>query len=74
LVTHAWHLPRAEYAFRRAGFEVVAAATGFQSPRPLSVLDFIASMDGLSDSTIYFHEAIGMLWYRLRFLVGVTAA
>jgi uncharacterized SAM-binding protein YcdF (DUF218 family) len=74
LVTHAWHMPRAEFAFRRAGFEVVAAPTGFQSPRPLSGLDFIASMDGLRNSTIYFHETLGMLWYRLRLLAGATAA
>jgi uncharacterized SAM-binding protein YcdF (DUF218 family) len=73
LVTHAWHMPRAELAFRRAGFEVVAAPTAFQSPPRLSAFDFIASMGGLHDSTIYFHESLGMLWYRLRFLAGAIA-
>jgi uncharacterized SAM-binding protein YcdF (DUF218 family) len=34
LVTQASHAARAEAAFRKAGFEVMAAPTGFRSPQP----------------------------------------
>ncbi|MEM7308227.1 MAG: YdcF family protein [Planctomycetota bacterium] len=67
LVTHAWHLPRARYAFETAGLEVVAAPTGFRpSPRPL-LGDFLPSTRGLRQSTLALHEWLGLLWYRLRY-------
>lgn len=68
LVTHAWHMPRAQLVFERAGFTVVPAPTAHATRGPLTILDFLPDYLGLRDSTIFFHETIGMVWYRLRLL------
>jgi uncharacterized SAM-binding protein YcdF (DUF218 family) len=67
LVSHAWHLPRAQGAFARAGFPVHAApvrrgglpdatATGNWVPRP----------DHLAQSWYALREWAGLVVYRLR--------
>lgn len=66
LVTHAWHMPRAAEVFRRAGFEVVEAPTGFTTRYRSDPLAFLPDADSLLDSKILVHEAIGLLWYRVR--------
>jgi len=43
LVTHAWHMPRAAGAFRRAGFEVVEAPTAFTTRYRTDLLTFLPS-------------------------------
>jgi uncharacterized SAM-binding protein YcdF (DUF218 family) len=73
LVTHASHMQRAVMAFRGAGFDVIPAPTSYRSLQEVNVLSFVASIDGLRDSWIYFHESLGMLWYRLRFGAGSLA-
>ncbi|MDP1718423.1 MAG: YdcF family protein [Burkholderiales bacterium] len=70
LVTHAWHMPRAKLAFEHAGFSVVPAATGFATSYQLTALQFLPSADALRDSSRFFHEVIGMAWYRLKFAAG----
>jgi uncharacterized SAM-binding protein YcdF (DUF218 family) len=69
LVTHAWHMPRARLAFESAGFEVVAAPTSHTTRPGITMLDFLPDPAALLDSSLYFHEAIGTVWYRLRLLV-----
>ncbi len=66
LVTHYWHMPRAEGAFRRAGFEVVPAPMGFGG-YPRGLRDYLPSVVAWQDSYLAFHELIGGAWYRLRF-------
>jgi uncharacterized SAM-binding protein YcdF (DUF218 family) len=66
LVTHAWHIPRAVRAFQAAGFEVVAAPMAFTTRYQTDLLAFMPSATALKDSTIYLHEVIGLLWYRLK--------
>lgn len=66
LVTHAWHMPRARYAFERAGFEVVPAPTRFPTHFRLTLLDFMPQAHALRDSGFFFHEVLGNLWYRLK--------
>ena len=66
LVTHAWHLPRAIYAFERAGFEVIPAGTAYSLARHISPLDFIPQPRGLTNSYFAIHEVIGLIWYRLK--------
>lgn len=66
LVTHAWHMPRAARAFQAAGFEVVAAPMAFTTRYQTDLLAFMPSAIALKDSAIYFHEMIGLLWYRLK--------
>lgn len=65
LVTHAWHMPRSAEIFRRAGFEVVEAPTAFTTRYRLDLLAFMPH-GSLSDSTIFIHEVIGLLWYQLK--------
>lgn len=66
LVTHAWHMTRALKVFQTAGFEVMAAPTAFTPQHNIDLLDFIPSAGALSDTQIYLHEVIGILWYRLK--------
>lgn len=66
LVTHAWHMPRAAYAFRQAGFDVVPAPTAWTTRYETDLLAFVPRAEALRDSTIFMHEVIGLLWYRLK--------
>ncbi|MBX9810113.1 MAG: YdcF family protein [Burkholderiales bacterium] len=70
LVTHAWHMPRAKMAFENAGFGVVPAPTEFATSYKLSVLSFLPRAEALRNSSRFFHEVIGIAWYRLKFLAG----
>ncbi|MEW6165486.1 MAG: YdcF family protein [Pseudomonadota bacterium] len=63
LVTHAWHMPRAQHAFAATGLTVVPAPTLFHE-RPLTPLDFLPQ--GYGNTRLALHEWIGILWYRLR--------
>jgi len=66
LVTHAWHMPRSAGIFHRAGFEVVEAPTAFTTRYRTDLLSFLPQAASLSDSRIFVHEVIGLLWYRLK--------
>lgn len=66
LVTHAWHMPRAVYAFKQAGFSVIPAATRFSLAKTIRAMDFIPQTRGLQNSYFAMHEAIGLIWYRLK--------
>lgn len=66
LVTHAWHMPRAQAAFERAGFEVIPAGTRFSLPKAAELMDFVPEAGALRASAHALHEAIGLVWYRLR--------
>ena len=70
LVTHAWHMRRAELAFKAAGFGVIAAPTGFASlpSDPLEL--YLPGPQGLFASYVFTHEIYGWLWYQMR----ITAA
>jgi uncharacterized SAM-binding protein YcdF (DUF218 family) len=65
LVTHAWHMPRAAREFEQAGFEVTPAATVYTRLYKTDLLTFIPNAGALLKSSLFFHEVIGMLWYRL---------
>jgi uncharacterized SAM-binding protein YcdF (DUF218 family) len=67
LVTHAWHMPRARLAFEHAGFSVIPAATEYAVSPPLTFLDFVPKASALRDSSRFFHEILGIAWYRLKF-------
>ncbi len=69
LVTHARHMARAQWAFRQAGFDVVAAPTAYSTHFRLSVVDFMPRGSALHDSNDFFHEIIGLAWYRLKSLL-----
>jgi uncharacterized SAM-binding protein YcdF (DUF218 family) len=66
LVTHAWHMPRAVYAFEHAGIAVVPVPVGYSAAPVAGPLEFIASASGLQESSIALREMIGLAWYRLK--------
>ncbi|MFZ5529606.1 MAG: YdcF family protein [Pseudomonadota bacterium] len=70
LVTHAWHMKRAQWAFEQAGFEVVPAPTRYATHPPLTILDFLPRSEALQDSKWFTKELIGMVWYRLKSQAG----
>jgi uncharacterized SAM-binding protein YcdF (DUF218 family) len=65
LVTHAWHMQRASREFELAGLEVVPAATAYTTRRAIDLHTFLPAAGALQRSGWFFHEVIGMLWYRL---------
>ncbi|MCS6787601.1 MAG: YdcF family protein [Thiobacillaceae bacterium] len=69
LVSHAWHLARAMPEFERAGLSVLPAGLGYSRPGPPDVLDFVPSARALLDSHYALHEALGLIWYRIRNLL-----
>lgn len=66
VVTHAWHMPRSQWIFARAGFDVVPASTKFATIPPLTARDFMPAAFALEESSHFFHEIIGLIWYRLK--------
>lgn len=66
LVTHAWHMPRAMLSFSAAGLQPVAAPTGFTTSFRSDIRGFIPDAKSLQKSYYAMHEAIGLLWYRLK--------
>jgi uncharacterized SAM-binding protein YcdF (DUF218 family) len=67
LVTHAWHMPRAKAAFQRAGLNVIPAPMAFTpAPSRFTLLGLLPDASALLDSHHFFHEVIGLLWYRIQ--------
>jgi uncharacterized SAM-binding protein YcdF (DUF218 family) len=68
LVTSAWHLRRATYIFRDAGFDVVPYPCDFRIPPGIGVdtADFIPSVDGLTLTSLAFREHLGLAWAKVR--------
>lgn len=68
LVTQAYHMPRATWAFRNAGFQVLPAATQLishsSSESVANFVRFIPSAAELEQSFLVLHEHLGLLWYR----------
>jgi len=67
LVTHAWHMPRALWAFERAGLKPVPwpAPRDYRGLRRID--DVLPSITALHDSFYALHELIGGAYYRLRY-------
>ena len=66
LVTQAWHMPRAQSIFAKTGLCIAPAGTGFRTQLRVTILSFLPSAAALHDSYLFMHEAIGLIWYRLR--------
>lgn len=68
LVTHAWHMPRAVFAFEQAGLQVIPAPTSFTQAADMDpgALDLWPDARGLRRSYFALHEMVGMLWYRVK--------
>ena len=74
LVTHAWHMPRAHWAFVNAGFDVVPAPMGFTtlSKGEREGLGYLPSAHGLALSSLALRERLGALWYKYKFEIQPT--
>lgn len=71
LVTHAWHMPRSMYAFKRAfqpaGLTVIPAPMGYLALKKSdnTLVNCLPALDALNASVYAIHEYIGLLWYRV---------
>ncbi len=65
LVTSAWHMPRAERTFRKAGFDVIPAPTAYTSRRESKFTDWLPSAEGLYATHVALWELLGVVWYKL---------
>ena len=66
LVTHAGHMPRAVWSFRKAGFEVVPAPVGFlggDNARPLG--GWMPEYKAIWQNGQLMNEAVGQIGYSL---------
>jgi uncharacterized SAM-binding protein YcdF (DUF218 family) len=71
LVTHAYHMRRAQAAFERAGFAVTPAPHSFMAgPVRFSWLQLVPTLEAVSASRLALRELIGQAWYRLVALVN----
>jgi len=64
LVTSAFHMKRSVALFKKQGFDVVPAPTGYLAlNRPVSRYSYIPSAVGLSTSSVALSEYISFAWY-----------
>jgi len=66
LVSSALHLPRAQVAFRAAGFATCASVTDRRYLAPGGLGYFLPQSSALSKSEAAIHELVGGAWYRWR--------
>jgi uncharacterized SAM-binding protein YcdF (DUF218 family) len=66
LVTHAWHMRRASWAFQNSGLIVTEAPMGYSKlgRAERSLQGFLPSARGLAMSSRALHEHVGWFWYR----------
>ena len=69
LVTSANHAERAEWAFRKAGFQVLSAPTGFRSDGPWEkgILNLVPTHGHFNESAAALRAHLSGLWYKLRY-------
>lgn len=67
LVTSAWHMPRSAKLYRKAGFEVIVAPTGFNGGEGrISLYSFIPTAGSLGISSTALYEYLSTGWYLLK--------
>jgi uncharacterized SAM-binding protein YcdF (DUF218 family) len=67
LVSQAWHLPRAMWAFEQAGFKAVPWPAPRIALRLDGVDDYLPSVAALHDTFRALHELVGGAYYRWRY-------
>lgn len=67
LVTHAWHMPRAMWAFAQHDLDPIMAPTlAMDQDYGVALLDYLPSARGLALSSRALNEWLGLLWYKYR--------
>lgn len=76
LVTQAWHMPRAVWAFENAGIDAVPAPMGFTTlDKPeRETLGYFPSAHGLQLSSTALRERLGLLWYKRKYAAPAAPA
>jgi uncharacterized SAM-binding protein YcdF (DUF218 family) len=59
LVTHAWHMPRAQRAFEAAGLTVLPAPMDYIEPKHDLLLEWLPSAEGLRQTRHVLRELLG---------------
>jgi uncharacterized SAM-binding protein YcdF (DUF218 family) len=67
VVSQAWHLPRALWAFDRVGLKALPWPAPRTALRLGEAADFLPSLAALHDTYYALHEIIGGVFYRLRY-------
>lgn len=67
LVTSAFHMPRAVWAFHRHGLLPIPAPCGHRTPLLRTFRSFLPQTQALSGSALAMREHFGLFWYRLRY-------
>jgi len=67
LVSQAWHLPRALWAFQRAGLTPLPWLAPRTEPTRYRIGSFLPSIAALLDTFYALHEMMGGAYYRLRY-------
>ena len=65
LVSHFWHLPRAQKLFDKEGINTNLAPMGFIHANQLTPVDFMPSNIGFVRVRKIWHEFVGSIWYAL---------
>jgi uncharacterized SAM-binding protein YcdF (DUF218 family) len=66
LVTHFWHMPRAQGVFEKYGLKVTPAPMDFYQRDQFHPLDFYPSTAGIERTRFIWCEVLGLIWYRLK--------
>jgi len=66
LVTHFWHMPRAQAVFEKYGLKVTPAPMGFYQRDEFHPLDFYPSSAGIERARFIWSETMGLIWYRIK--------
>jgi uncharacterized SAM-binding protein YcdF (DUF218 family) len=66
LITHFWHMPRAQAVFEKHGLKVTSAPIGFYQKDLFHPLDFYPSTAGIEKMRLIWSEALGLIWYRIK--------
>lgn len=74
LVTHAWHMKRAVYAFEQYGIQVTPAPTIYTMPRKKEgfLPMILPGMGSLRNTHFALHEWIGLLWYKTKSAMNIA--
>jgi len=67
VVSQAWHLPRALWAFKRVGLNALPWPSPRTPARAGAVEDYLPSVAALQDTARALHEIIGAYYYRWRY-------
>ena len=68
LVTSAFHMPRAKKVFQNQNLKIIPYAVDFRSSaKYINILDFLPQANAFKNSSFYFREIIGRVYYSLRY-------